>query len=148
MGSSDPFFLSLILSLLFFTLVTSSAIKLNTPSHGSSVSLSNISRVELTGLVKILLKVLCRQLAILVRVPTPDVIIGGVTLVDTTISSAAESAATSSTLPYWSKSSKLCTVTPNSSLTLAKSSAKSVYCKLIKVTSGMVSIGDHSVIGG
>ena len=36
-------------------------------------------RVELTGLVKILLKVLCRQLAILVGVPTPDVIIGGVT---------------------------------------------------------------------
>ena len=109
-------------------------IKLNTPSHGSSVSLSNISRVELTGLVKILLKALCRQLAILVGVPTPDVIIGGVTLVDTTISSAAESAAKSSILLNWSKSSKLYTVIPNSFLILAKSSVKSVYCKLIKET--------------
>ena len=35
-------------------------------------------------------------------------------------------------------------VIPNSSLTLAKSSAKSLDCKFINVTLGIESISDHS----
>ena len=42
---------------------------------------SCISKVEVTGLFKILLYALCFQLAILVGVPTPELINGGVTLV-------------------------------------------------------------------
>ena len=61
---------------------------------------SCISKDEVTGLFKILLYALCFQLAILVGVPTPELINGGVTLVEITISSAAQSAATSSTLLY------------------------------------------------
>ena len=52
------------------------------------------------GLFNILLYELCLQLAILVGVPTAADIIGGVTLVETTMSSAVQSAATSSISPY------------------------------------------------
>ena len=78
----------------------SSAIELNTLSHGSHIFRSNISTEELTGLNKILFQILCRKLAILVGVPTADESIIGVTFVVTAISSAAQSAITSSTLLY------------------------------------------------
>ena len=59
-----------------------------------------MSNDEVTGLFKKVLAELCCQLAILVGVPTAELINGGVALVDTTISSAAVSAATSSMLLY------------------------------------------------
>ena len=96
------------------------------------------------GFNKGLFQELCRQLASLVDVPTPAEIRGTVVLFDTTISKAVQRAATSSISLKWSISSKLCTVTPSSSLTLIKSSSKSLGCKFIKVTLGIVSIGDHS----
>ena len=61
---------------------------------------SNWSKDEVTGFVIIVFQALCFQSAILVDVPTAELINGGVTLVETTISSAAHSAATSSMLLY------------------------------------------------
>ena len=76
----------------------SSAIKLNTFSHGSHVLRSNLSTYGPTGLCKILFHVLGFQLASLVEVPTAEDINGKVVFVKTTISSAVHRAATSSIL--------------------------------------------------
>ena len=101
----------------------SSAIELNTLSHCSDVSLCIICNDVQWGLFKILLYELCLQLAIFVGVPTPADIIGGVALVETTISRALHNAATSSMSLYWSISSRLCIVTPSLSCTVEMSSS-------------------------
>ena len=95
-----------------------------------------------------MLNELCRQLVSMVVVPTPAEVNSTEFLTETTMSSAAERAATSSMSSKWSKSLKLWTVTPMLSLILVKSSEKSLYCKFINVTSGMVNIGVHSGMGG
>ena len=74
----------------------SSEIKRNTFSQFSHVFRSKTFTNGPLGLCKILLQLLCFQFTSLVKVPTPADIKEIVVLFDTTISSAAESAATSS----------------------------------------------------
>ena len=85
---------------LSYNFVISSAINLKTLLHGSHVFFSNLLTKGPTGPPKILLYFALVGIAHLVRVPTPAVSIGTEVANDTTQSSAAERAATSSKLLY------------------------------------------------